>query len=228
LTAAAPSAQLERVTLRARNILSLCLALGGLGGCAMPTELPGQHVGAYSVSGELTENSCGSAAVPAVDPLQFNVEVRENQGTGLWLQGTPPGKPGKLEDDGAFRFRLESRYNVPGMAPDPVEMLIYTDIEKLADPDTYDNLDRKSDEPCQLLVSETVEGRLLNDDRQAGATGTGAKSSASGTPDLIGENEIAIRGAAGDCSLVLADQGGPFDDLPCRVHYELEGALVAQ
>src|SRR6476646_5957698 len=102
----------------------------------MPSELPGEHVGAYSVSGELTENSCGSAAIPAVDPLQFEVELRDDQGTGLWLRGAPPARQGKLEGDGAFRFRLESTYSVPGMAPEPVETLIYTDIEKLADPDT--------------------------------------------------------------------------------------------
>lgn len=195
----------------------------------MPTELPGEHVGAYSVSGELTENSCGSAAVPAVDPLQFKVEVRDHQGTGLWVQGAPPGRPGKLEEDGVFRFRLESRYNVPGKPAEPVEMLIYTDIEKLADPATYDNLDRKPAQPCQLLVSETVEGRLLADDReQAGGSASRPKPSTGDRVDLIGENEIAIRAAGGDCSLVLADNGGPFDDLPCRVHYELEGALVEQ
>ena len=209
-------------------LLTYGVALAGTAACAMPSELPGERVGAYSLEGELTENSCGSQAVPAMDPLRFNAELRQDdQGQGVWLRGKPPGQPGKLEADGRFRFQLESTFDVRTKPPEKVETLIYEDIERLADPDTYDNLDQPAGKPCRLVIAERIEGRALRVHRaDAGSSYTTDGGVEPGTADLVAENEIQIRALAGDCNVVLAQLGGPFLALPCRVHYDLEGELI--
>jgi hypothetical protein len=219
--------------MRHRVILPLTFgcALAGTAACAMPSELPGERVGSYAIEGALTENSCGSQALPAADPLKFNVELRQDdQGQGVWMRGMPPGHPGKLEADGHFRFVSESIFDVRTMPPEKVESLIYEDIERLSDPNTYDNLDQPPGKPCRLAISERIEGRALRVNRSdaGGPAYTSDAGVERDSPDLIAENEVEIRPASGDCAVVLSQQGGPFLTLPCRVHYDLEGTLAEQ
>src|SRR5262245_27885065 len=108
---------------RATSGLLVSLPLCAIG-CAMPDELPGELVGAYHIEGALMENACGSDAVPAADPLSFDVEVRVADGSGLWLAASPPAFPGRLENDGDFQFERQSSFNVNanGQQVDPAEV----------------------------------------------------------------------------------------------------------
>lgn len=200
----------------------------------MPDELPGELVGAYRIDGVLMENSCGSTALPAADPLRFDVEIRRQDGGGLWLVASPPGQPGTLADNGDFSFQRESTYDVGAQARRPVELLIEMDIERLADPEAAQQQGEDRTQPCRLAVTERIAGTLLRDslaDEDGGIETSEASAAADdetrgGNADLIGENEIAVRVAGGDCRASLDDNGGPFEQLPCEVRYELEGELI--
>jgi hypothetical protein len=225
---------LEDMLRRVSRLLTTCLGCCSFSACAMPQELPGELVGAYRITGALIENSCGSAALPAADSLDFNVEIREQDGSGLWLVGAPPGHLGSLAESGDFSFQRESTYDVGGQARQPVELLIEKDIERLADPQAAQQLGESSTQPCRLSVSERIAGTLLRDNRPAEAedetedarAGEGARLR-DRNADLIGANEITVRVAAGDCRPSLDDNGGPFEQLPCEVRYDLEGELIA-
>jgi hypothetical protein len=215
--------------------LAICLALAGFTACAMPDELPGELVGAYRIEGALMENSCGGSAVPAADPLRFNVEIRKQDGSGLWLVTSPPGHLGSLADNGDFSFQRQATYDVGAQARRPVELLVEEDIERLADPEAAQQQGEDRTQPCRLGVTERIAGTLLRDnltDEDGGAGSSPATAARDderdeSNADLIGENEIAIRIAAGDCRASLDDNGGPFEQLPCQVRYELEGDLIA-
>jgi hypothetical protein len=195
----------------------------------MPQEPAGDLVGAYRIRGDLLENSCGSAAVPAADPLNFNVQIRTENGAGLWLAAAPPPQPGSLSNDGDFRFERQAVYEVGERKP--VELLVEMDIERLSDPEAAQQLGDDSGRPCQLIVAERVAGTLLRDslenaDDEADDEADEERAASSGA-DLIGENEIEMRVAAGsDCSPSLEQNGGPFERLPCTVRYDLEGELI--
>jgi len=199
----------------------------------MPDELPGELVGAYRINGALIENTCGSSAVPAADPLRFNVEIRKQDGSGLWLVTSPPGHLGSLADDGDFSFQSQATYDVGAQARRPVELLVEMDIERLADPEAAQQQGEDRTQPCRLGVTERIAGTLLRDnlaDEDGGSDTSVAEDDderPDGSADLIGENEIAIRVASGDCRASLDDNGGPFERLPCEVRYELEGELIA-
>jgi hypothetical protein len=195
----------------------------------MPQEPVGELVGAYRIRGALMENSCGSAALPAADPLNFDVQIRKQNGSGLWLVAAPPPQPGSLSNDGDFRFERLATYDV-GERPS-VELLVEMDIERLSDPEAARQLGDDSGKPCRLTVAERVAGTLLRDslDENAGdeSDAAGEERASSSGADLIGENEIAVRVAAGsDCRPSLEENGGPFERLPCVVRYELEGELI--
>jgi hypothetical protein len=217
-----------------RPRLELLLASGlslGLSACAMPGELPGELVGAYRINGALMENSCGSAALPAADPLRFDVEIRSQDQSGLWLVSSPPGHPGSLAANGEFSFTRESTYDVGGQVRQPTELLIEMDIERLADPAVAQELGEDRTRPCRLNVRERISGRLLRDsiaDADGGARERSVVDDDELDADLIAENEIAVRVASGDCSASLDENGGPFERLPCQVRYDLEGELIAR
>jgi hypothetical protein len=206
------------------------LAALSLAACAVP-DPPGELIGAYSITGALQENSCGSTAVPAADPLRFDVQVRRDKGIGLWLLAQPPAHPGRLDDDGDFSFERESSVAVDGRrAQDrPPELTTETQIEALADPERFQRIDDARQRPCRLLVRERIHGRVLRDGQPDGGiddVGTAADAGTAESADLIGENEITFRAAPGDdCGLVLERNGGPFIELPCSVRYEIEGTL---
>jgi hypothetical protein len=194
-------------------------------------ELPGELVGVYAIEGALTKNECGDEALPAIDPLTFDVELRREGGTGYWLQGMPPARTGILSDDGAFSFESEQSYDVDPsarMQPDPFSDM---DPEALADPEAYQFDDARSGRPCRLRIVESVEGAVLrtlsplreeeSDDDRA------ADDDDASDADLTADNSIVVSTETGfDCGLVLREQGGPFDTLPCTAHYELVGTML--
>jgi hypothetical protein len=206
--------------------VAMCTATG----CAMPKP-PGELVGVYSIEGALTQNECGEDALPAANPLIFDVELRQDDGTGYWLQGMPPAWPGILTEDGEFSFELEQLYPVDPNARVQSDPFSAMDPEALADPSYYENLDRQTQaEPCQLRIVESVEGTVLRT-RASDDAGDGPDDDddAISSPDLVGDNAIDISAVpGGDCGLVMRDEGGPFDALPCTAHYDLIGTMLRE
>ena len=197
-------------------------------GCALPEDRPGDLVGAYRIDGSLMENSCGSAALPAADPLNFDVEIRKQGRSGYWVVAAPPPYPGLLDDDGDFSFERQSTYDLGEQRS--AELLVDMDIERLTDPEAARQLGDDTPAPCRLTVSERVAGTLLrvsaaHEAQDGGISAEGRSGRSSGT-DLVGKNDIAIRVASGDCRRSLREHGGPFERLPCAVHYDLEGELI--
>lgn len=190
-------------------------------------EPPGDLVGSYRVEGALTVNECGSEALPAIDPLSFDVQIRRDERSGYWLQGMPPAWPGRLGADGAFSFELQQSYAVPastGNNPASDDAYLERDPDAVADPGRFERRDAANRAPCQLTITETIAGSVL---REA-APGV-HRPAGDGDPDLVGENVIAIAALVGDdCSRVLRSSGGPFDQLPCKARYDLVGELTDQ
>ncbi|HMI92951.1 MAG TPA: hypothetical protein VK509_16360 [Polyangiales bacterium] len=193
-----------------------------LGACAMP-QPPGELVGAYHIEGALTENQCGEEALPATDPLTFDVQLRRDERSGYWLQGMPPARTGRLSDDGAFSFELQQIYDVPTTTGTPSdEPFLTSDPEAAADPDRFDRQEAASRAACRLTITEKVEGSVLRE----GGSGV-HRSDEDDSPDLVGENAIVVAPVSGgNCARVVRAGGGPFEQLPCRASYELVGQLV--
>lgn len=191
-------------------------------------EPPGELVGAYHVQGELLDNGCGKDALPAMDQLSFDVELRQDDaGRGIWVQKMPPAHFGKLDDQGRFRFEMENSYplDLSKAAAAQDGQLTY-DPEQLVDPEYYDRLDRQSMQTCALVVTERISGTILRDARQ-GLRESADAGAAMKDVDLDANNEIAIHAAAGShCEAVLSTFGGPFTALPCAAHYDLTGMLA--
>lgn len=220
----------------------VALGVGLLSACMKHEEPPGDLVGAYHVEGALTENTCGTDALPATDSLKFDVEIRkDDQGRGLWVRDTPPPRTGALHDDGSFDFALESAYDVPMTTSMATDQMFERDPdpEKLADPEAIDRAEMESAQACRLFIDESISGTMLRmssaDDGKSTSskakTDTAASSDDDGSSasDLVGENEISVRiGAGSGCNRVLSAQGGPFLMLPCKAHYDLTGTLAGE
>jgi hypothetical protein len=200
--------------------------LGGPGAmvvaCTMP-EPPGELVGAYHIEGALTENQCGSEALPANDPLSFDVQIRRDERSGYWLQGMPPARAGRLGKDGSFAFELQQVYDVPTTTGTPSdEPYLTSDPEAAADPERFDREESASRAACRLTITEKVQGSVLRE----GGSGV-HRSDADDSPDLVGENAIIIAPeSGGNCLRATRAGGGPFEKLPCRASYDLTGQLL--
>jgi hypothetical protein len=209
------------------SLVARCLALPCLIaiGCKMP-EPPGELLGSYHVEGELKVNECGSEALPAADPLSFDVQIRRDARMGYWLQGMPPARAGHVGDDGSFSFALEQAYDVPTSEQAGADdAVLNMDPDDLRDPSYYEKLDKQRSSACRLTISEKVEGSMLRTllDDTVHESGTASDDD----PDLVGVNEITMSpDSAASCARVLKDNGGPFDQLPCTAHYDLTGKLA--
>lgn len=184
-------------------------------GC-QPRELPGESVGIYRVVGTLEENSCGSTGLQAVDPLLFNVEIRDDDGIGVWAIGQKPFILGTIKSNGDFLFRLEDRFTVrpPQPEPDPEP-----NPESFFDPETY-----REPAECYLSQVEVIRGTVASEGRASSLDG-----GADAIVDLFGSDTIDVQPILNaDCSDVLASVGGPFETLPCRTVYTLEGELSVE
>jgi hypothetical protein len=185
---------------------------------ACSAELPGDLVGAYAVTGTLVEHTCGMAALPADDPMVFDVELRENEGQGFWIV-RPPARTGQLDGEGAFHFEAESSRTLTEdrsavVEPDPERE---ADPEFAADPERFEGTAERA--TCTLLVHESITGSVHRPEHDSGE-GTEAA-------DLVADNDVEVRSAPDtDCDFILASEGGLWEQLPCRVSYTLEGVLL--
>jgi hypothetical protein len=199
-------------------VLLAALALSSLG-CMRQSQPKGDLLGAYAVSGALTENSCGQTGLPTANPLAFVAELRDVEGITTWQVEKRPAYSGVLESDGDYRF-VSEQVLAMGQQLAPRQNLDPSDFDSL-DPDF--DLERRN---CVLLIKESMSGRL---NRMLDADGGVTAGSADGgaTVDLSGDNTIEVAAAADtNCSAVLAANGGGFLTLPCFAHYSLEGTLV--
>jgi hypothetical protein len=196
----------------------ICLSLAVIG-CQKPVQssATGELIGVYSISGALIDNSCGQVALPAANPLRFEVEIRRENSVGFWQIEKRAAQPGEVEDDGSFRFKNEQTSLVSSMRT------VRNDLE----PQDFNSLDPDFDlrtTTCTMKVSEVIEGTLERSflDLLDGGVGDSKNKT-----DLSGDNTISIEPTANsNCSGLLAALGGSFANLPCAAHYKLKGELL--
>jgi len=206
--------------MRVSKLALLLLAPTGAG-CQMP-EPPGELVGDYAISALLTENTCGSDALPLASTLSYRAELRRDGATGYWLIGAPPANQGVLTSAGRFTFAREERFMVSDEAQAVDPELAELDPLTLYGYDPFDPEGQAAngDEPCTLIVRESIEGSVLSEGRFDGDSGADVA--------LEGTNTIAMSATRdSECHRVLISAGGPFEELPCAATYELSGELIS-
>ena len=211
-----------------RELRAVCLAfvlvlllLVAAVGCQKPaTKASGLLVGVYAIDGALIENTCGQAALPAVDPLRFEVEIRRNDRVGYWQTDKQPQQLGEIEDDGEFRFRQEQTKLVSKMR------VARNDLEPGDFASGQEDFDLKTT-TCAMKIRETIEGTLARTFVWSDAGEPELDDSAPRPKhDLTGDNRIEVTATDdSNCSASLAVFGGPFANLPCVAHYALQGDL---
>jgi hypothetical protein len=209
----------------ARFEVTTLTVIGGvmLAGCAGNSSAPGTLVGKYAVRGVLVENTCGASGLAAVNPLEFNVELRDDGGLGYWVPTKSAGNTGKLSADGTFRFSV-SQTQVLSQS-NSAKQLEPSDF--VASPTADFDLQKTT---CAVSIVETIEGSLLRRQDSAGriVTSTSASSSGAALSDLMAEDTIQVTPSAGsDCNSQLSALGGNYLALPCQASYQLSGALDA-
>jgi len=183
----------------------LILALG-----CEPQGHPGVSIGTFQITGSLDQNGCG-AAVPALDPISFSVELRDDLGRGVWVQDEGPIQTGIRMPDGAYRFRYGA--TVPVIAPQP------------------------GYRGCNLQQVEFIEVRIEpyesdGEEEPPIRTPIGGEDADGG---VVVENDIdlALEGlseiqytptSTSDCSPLPVVNGGPWAALPCTLTYTLFGS----
>jgi hypothetical protein len=209
--------------MRAWSTLSCLLALSA---CKMP-EAPGELIGTYAITGTLLENTCGSAALPVDEILQYRAELREDDRSAYWIVGQPPAHQGRRLRTGELEFTQEQKYAVRQDRTEPVDPelaemdpLALYGYDPFGEPGEPGEPASPEADDCTLIIEESVRVRLVE--------GDSALRDAGMDPDqhggLIGENEIGMRASAGfECSQVLEPAGGPFEQLPCSARYAIEG-----
>lgn len=182
-------------------ILMGCLLGLPLGGCP-PVDPTGEVVGTYEVTGSLVENSCGSTAFNAVDPLSFVVELRsEDHGPAVWRRPSAAIVNGSHTGDD-YRFRTEVQVQLYG--PDEVNQTAGCVLAQV--------------ETIRVTAKSSVSDGDLG--TSTGDAGVAANSAFRGT------SVIELSPTAGsNCLRAVAISGGPFLALPCRVEYDLSGTL---
>jgi hypothetical protein len=212
----------QKMTRSARLESKTLVVVGGvlLSACA-GSSAPGTLVGKYEIRGVLVENTCGSSGLPAVNPLEFRVELREDDGLGYWAQTKSARNTGRISADGTFQFTVSQ-----------TQVLSDTTSAKTLEPGDFAgattadfDLQRKT---CAVSIVETIEGSLLRRQDSSGriVTSTSASSSSAGASDLVADDTIEVTPSAGsDCNSQLAALGGNYLVLPCQATYQLRGAL---
>lgn len=203
--------------MRASTLVLLPLALAG-SGCQMP-EPPGELVGNYAITASLIDNTCGDAALPLAEVLEYRVQVRRDGRTAYWMLNKPPGSQG-VYASGDVAFDREERFMVddesepvdPVLAElDPIALYGYDPYDPNAEPDDRDAF-------CTLIVRESIDATVLRED------GSGADDDELA---LEGTNTIAMSATRdSECNRVLEPAGGPFEQLPCAAEYEITGTLL--
>lgn len=188
-----------------------------LGGCGAGTK-SGALIGSYEVHAVLVENSCGQAALPTSNPLNFVVEIREDDGVAYWLPSESPQNTGTLSNLGAFRFSTSQTQVVEGDTS-------ARDLQPSDFQTGRGDFDLQAARVCALTMKQTVTGSLqrqLND----GMVEVVESDAGEASDDLNAEHLIQITPASGsDCTAALAALGGSFLALPCEARYSLSGTL---
>ena len=201
------------------TLVLLAAASGGLtlAACSQGTR-PGNLVGRYAVHAVLVENSCGGG-LPATTPLDFQVEVREQDGVAFWVPTKAARNSGSLGSDGAFRFSVSQTTVVSQAKPAQLEPRDFLST----DPDR----DLKQPRACAVTTKETVSGNLQRWRKADGSVTLSAMASdASSMDDLSAEHRIEVAPSSGpDCDSALAAFGGKYNALPCEARYQLRGIL---
>lgn len=215
-----PEAMCNRESRAVFQLFALVFAVAAVG-CQKPaSKASGLLVGVYAIDGALIENTCGQAALPAVDPLRFEVEIRRNDQVGYWQIAKQPQQMGEIEDDGEFRFLEEQTKLVSKMR------VARSDLEPGDFAQGGEDFDLKTT-TCAMKIRETIEGTLartfvLNDAGEPELDDTEKRPK----HDLTGDNRIEVSATDdSNCSASLAAFGGPFENLPCIAHYTLSGDL---
>jgi len=203
--------------MRASKLVLVSFALAG-GACqAAP---PGDLVGAYAITAELMENTCGDAALPLAEVLEYRVELRRDGRTAYWMIGSPPGNQGvylsgdvSFERQEHFMVDDESEPIDPELSElDPIALYGYDPLDPTAEPDDGETF-------CTLIVRESIDASVLLED--------GADAD-DGALALEGTNTIEMSATRdSECRRVLDTAGGPFEQLPCAAEYEITGTLLA-
>jgi hypothetical protein len=203
------------------RLLTPAIALVLLGNSPCEPTYPGEPVGSFDVVGRLEANSCGSTAVPALDPLTFFVEVRREGGQAFWRRPEAPLVSGTVTEAGGYRFRHRS--SILAIEADPAQGNAGCRLEQVETVEvTLDG----------LASSPADGGRDGGGSDGGGSDGGGSGAAdASGSPgdagpaaSLTGVNRVELAPSSGSaCGALLGAQGGPFAALPCEVEYALEG-----
>lgn len=180
---------------------AILLAIAAFG-CA--PQYPGEPVGSFEVTGRLEGNECG-AAINALDPVSFLVELRQDRGQAFWRRPDFPVVSGTAID-GTYRFRSQTRMVVIASDPDP-------DFGHAG---------------CTVTQSEVVEVVLSPVETDAGVTPGDGGEAVGPSMHLEGTHTIDIAPDVGqNCLPATAALGGPFVALPCGIDYTLDGSSAA-
>lgn len=200
-----------------RPLVGAFLLTLALTGCNLG-DVPGSPSGAFRVRGTLMENTCGSAALPAMEELRFEVELRDAIAQAYWHRRGRAPVEGIRGEDGTYEFGMRSQIRV--VPADPA----------VGDPG------------CAFEQLESIRGTIRGASRYLDAGSPDASDGSDGasdagpdagtsdggtmTPGLVfeGENTITLSPASGSsCGRTTQAEGGPFLALPCRVRYDLDG-----
>jgi hypothetical protein len=99
------------------RISVIAVALGSLlGSCKLPPP-PGELVGHFRIAGTMGADSCGPG-LGANHSITFEVEMRDDEGTGYWLYGDRKPSPGTLDGEGNFVFQRRGGWTLIEPRPD--------------------------------------------------------------------------------------------------------------
>jgi hypothetical protein len=194
-------------------VLSTLALLLGNTPCGGTPTVPGTSAGTFAVTETMTANACAGGFDP--DPLlRYTTDIRAEGDTAYWHRGDTPIASGTYTAAGHFHF--VSQQDVPAYGPEA----------------------GGGPQGCSVRQTETIDGMLSLGAFDAGpSSDAGASSDASSPSDaaldagpdagvhatgFVGTDSIQISITPGsDCSLLFANNGGPFSTLPCTATYDM-------
>ncbi len=192
------------------RVLSFAALAVPLLACLTGGDPPGEYYGTYEITGVLRANECG-AAVPALDPFSFKVELRTEDGTGLWRTVDGPLTYGVVRDN---VWEFDTTATIPVYEGNPTEGTpgcALTQVETIM---------------LEETAPESDDAGMPDDGgmHDAGAPDVGTDDSEDNEDGLVmtGTSVITYTPTAGsNCTPSLVIAGGPFDALPCALEYDL-------
>jgi len=196
------------------NVVGSLLGAAGLAACT-PAEPPGELIGVYDVASRLSENSCGPTAVIAGD-TDYSIELRRDQETAYWQLLDSQPVTGRFHGDATLSIHVQSYIRLYDAS--------YLEEMRLDDPLDFVSFTPGQSPPakgCTLVQTEELSAELdPAADHDAGVTEE---------VDLVGTHQLHLTAESGsDCSAALQHGGGPFEALPCDIHYALTARKRAE